>query len=98
MEKSSDGFELAEYDLRLRREGDILGSRQHGAARLRLVNVIKDAELIQESHSLARQLMDDDPELSRPEHRHLALELHKLFGDVGDDSDGGSGGNKPRSA
>jgi ATP-dependent DNA helicase RecG len=80
MERSSDGFELAEYDLRLRREGDILGSRQHGIASLRLVNVIRDAELIQQAHVEARELLECDPLLEAVEHRHLASELMTLFG------------------
>ena len=42
MEKTEDGFKLAEYDLSLRREGDILGDRQHGASVLKLVNVVRD--------------------------------------------------------
>jgi ATP-dependent DNA helicase RecG len=80
MERSSDGFALAEYDLKLRREGDVLGSRQHGAATLRLVNVIRDAELIQQAHTEARGLLAADPSLAAPEHQHLAVELQALFG------------------
>jgi ATP-dependent DNA helicase RecG len=81
MERSSDGFELAEYDLRLRREGDILGSRQHGIATLRLVNVVRDAELIQKAHTEAQALLAQDPLLEAFEHRHLAYELAVLFGE-----------------
>jgi ATP-dependent DNA helicase RecG len=79
MERSSDGFELAEYDLMLRREGDILGSRQHGAAALKLVNVIRDAALIQQAHDEARELLSIDPALDAPGHRHLAAELAIQF-------------------
>ena len=79
MENSSDGFELAEYDLRLRHEGDILGSRQHGAAALKLVNVIHDAELIQSAHKEAQGLLRDDPFLEAPEHGHLLSEIQALF-------------------
>jgi ATP-dependent DNA helicase RecG len=79
MERSSDGFALAEHDLKLRREGDILGSRQHGAATLRLVNVIRDAKLIQQAHDEARELLAIDPSLETPEHQHLAAELEILF-------------------
>jgi ATP-dependent DNA helicase RecG len=79
MERSSDGFELAEFDLRLRREGDILGSRQHGLATLKLVNVIRDAELIAQAHAEARDLLARDPALETCEHRHLASELALLF-------------------
>jgi ATP-dependent DNA helicase RecG len=80
MERSSDGFELAELDLKLRREGDVLGSRQHGAATLRLVNVIRDAELIALAHAEAQEMLAADPALNAPEHRHLAFELATVVG------------------
>jgi ATP-dependent DNA helicase RecG len=79
MERSSDGFELAEYDLTLRREGDILGSRQHGVATLKLVNVIRDAALIQQAHDEARDLLSVDPALEVPGNRSLAAELAIQF-------------------
>jgi ATP-dependent DNA helicase RecG len=79
MERSSDGFELAEHDLKLRREGDVLGSRQHGQAALKLVNVIHDAELIGQAHDEATQLLACDPLLDAPEHHMLAYELAILY-------------------
>jgi ATP-dependent DNA helicase RecG len=79
MERSSDGFELAEFDLRLRREGDILGSRQHGAATLKLVNVIRDADLIAQVHAEAKRLLAADPLLEATDHHHLAAELTTIF-------------------
>ena len=42
MEEVDDGFALSEYDLSLRKEGDIFGSRQRGRSRLALVNVVRD--------------------------------------------------------
>ena len=82
--KSSDGFKLAEYDLKLRREGDILGSRQHGIATLKLVNVINDAELIGIAHREARKLLECDPTLEQHRHSHLAEEVQILYAsDVG---------------
>jgi ATP-dependent DNA helicase RecG len=80
MERSSDGFELAEQDLRLRREGDLLGSRQHGIATLKLVNVMRDAKLIQRAYAEAQALLAKDPFLRASEHQHLASELETLFG------------------
>ena len=47
METTDDGYELAAYDLSLRREGDILGNRQHGASALKLVNVVRDGKVIE---------------------------------------------------
>ncbi|MBE6465373.1 MAG: ATP-dependent DNA helicase RecG [Denitrobacterium detoxificans] len=79
MERISDGFELAEYDLSLRREGDILGNRQHGASTLKLVNVVRDAALIEAAHADARALLDADPDLTQPEHRALRYEVARAF-------------------
>lgn len=58
MEKTEDGFKLAEYDLSLRREGDILGNRQHGASVLKLVNVVRDGAVIEAAHADAREYME----------------------------------------
>ncbi len=62
MEGTDDGFELAEYDLLFRREGDILGNRQHGASALKVVNVARDAAIIEAAHDDARAIVDEDPE------------------------------------
>ncbi len=62
MERTDDGFELAEYDLSLRHEGDILGNRQHGASSLKLVNVARDVAIIEAAHDDAQNIIDEDPE------------------------------------
>jgi ATP-dependent DNA helicase RecG len=79
LERTNDGFELAEYDLRLRREGDVLGRRQHGLGHLKLVNVVRDAKLIKAAHHRATELLAADPLLEAPEHAQLAWELGRLF-------------------
>lgn len=59
-----DGFELANKDLELRQEGDVLGSTQSGGrSSLRLVRVAKDGELIAEARELAAGVLADDPTL-----------------------------------
>lgn len=65
-----DGFELAEVDLELRGEGDVLGASQSGArSSLRLLRVVKDAGLIAHARELASGILADDPALER----HLGL-------------------------
>ena len=60
-----DGFELAQKDLELRREGDVLGSTQSGGrSSLRLLRVVSDADLIVEAREIAAGVLDADPELS----------------------------------
>ena len=79
MESTDDGFELAAFDLSLRREGDILGNRQSGASVLRLVNVVRDKDIIEAAHADARAMLAQDPGLEAPEHRALAREMRLLF-------------------
>lgn len=79
MERTDDGFELASYDLSLRREGDILGNRQHGAGGLKLVNVMRDGAVIEAAHADAAAIMEGDPSLSSTGHRALAREMRMVF-------------------
>jgi ATP-dependent DNA helicase RecG len=69
-----DGFELANVDLELRREGDVLGSRQSGGrSSLRLLRVVSDGELIAEARIAAEETLESDPGLSQ--HPALAAAL-----------------------
>ena len=67
---TSDGFKIAEADLRLRGPGDVLGTAQSGLAELRFVDFLADTELIREARQLADNLLKEDPDLS--EHPSLA--------------------------
>jgi ATP-dependent DNA helicase RecG len=61
-----DGFRLAEIDLEQRREGDVLGQSQSGRrSHLRLLSLLRDAEMIGEARTAAIEVIDDDPELDR---------------------------------
>jgi ATP-dependent DNA helicase RecG len=76
-----DGFELAEVDLTLRGEGDVLGDAQSGArSSLRLLRVVKDADLIAEARVAAEALLADDPALTR--HPGVAEALERRVGMV----------------
>ncbi|MGY4643050.1 ATP-dependent DNA helicase RecG [Cellulomonas sp. URHB0016] len=62
---TSDGFELATFDLEQRGEGDVLGASQWGgSSSLRLLRVTRDAEVIERARQDARALVDEDPELA----------------------------------
>lgn len=74
-----DGFELAEVDLELRGEGDVLGDAQSGArSSLRLLRVVKDADVIAEARTAAEQVLADDPALLR--HPGLAAAIERRVG------------------
>ena len=82
MEKTEDGFEIASFDLSLRREGDILGNRQHGASVLKLVNVVRDGAVIEVAHQEARSILAADPKLESESYRGLAREMRMAFKDI----------------
>ncbi len=78
--RHADGFELAEIDLELRREGELVGTRQHGEASYRVAELPRDAELLERAHRYADELIVADPDLAEPEHALLADELLGTFG------------------
>lgn len=80
LESTSDGFELAELDLRLRHEGEVLGYRQSGGATLHICDLSTDADLVEAAHEDSRAISDVDPELRDMRHRCLALEMRDCFG------------------
>ena len=63
MTKTSDGFKIAEEDLRLRGPGDFFGRRQHGLPGLRVADIGCDAQLLKEAQAAADALLDRDPDL-----------------------------------
>jgi ATP-dependent DNA helicase RecG len=63
-ESTSDGFELAEADFKLRGPGDVLGSRQSGLPPLRIANILEDQDVLRVARELAQEMIDEDPDLS----------------------------------
>lgn len=57
LESSSDGFQIAETDFELRGPGDVLGTRQHGALPLRVANLVRDRELLEDARRAAFDLV-----------------------------------------
>jgi ATP-dependent DNA helicase RecG len=68
---TNDGFKIAELDLAERREGDLLGQRQSGAADIRVARFPEDTDLLQEARGIAREVLAEDPGLERPAHASL---------------------------
>src|SRR5580704_14513887 len=63
LEKTNDGFEIAEADLRFRGPGDLLGTAQSGLPPLRVADLLQDADLLDEARGIARAILDRDPTL-----------------------------------
>jgi ATP-dependent DNA helicase RecG len=79
----SDGFRLAEIDLELRGEGELIGTRQSGLASFRVAQLPDDAVLLDRARALAEALVATDPGLSQPEHALLADALAAAHGESG---------------
>ncbi|MFI6096687.1 ATP-dependent DNA helicase RecG [Lentzea sp. NPDC051213] len=66
VESTLDGFELAQLDLELRREGDILGAAQSGRrSALKMLSLLRDEDIIADARVAAQQVVDADPELEK---------------------------------
>jgi ATP-dependent DNA helicase RecG len=76
----SDGFRLAEIDLELRGEGEMLGTRQSGLAQFRVARLPQDADLLDGARRIAAALLEADPELEQPEHALLGWALAQAHG------------------
>ena len=81
MEKTSDGFVIAEEDLRLRGPGDVLGTMQSGLGDLKFTDFLADTTLLREARTLAEHVIREDSSLSG---RHASLReiLHEIPSDV----------------
>jgi len=75
--QTSDGFKIAEEDLRLRGPGEFYGTKQSGLPELMLADIIVDREVLLETREAAFSLVDSDPKLQRPEHAPLVRALER---------------------
>jgi ATP-dependent DNA helicase RecG len=78
--ENSDGFALAEIDLELRGEGELVGVRQSGLAQFRVAELPRDRELQERARLRAEAIDAADPELTEPEHALLGDALTERFG------------------
>lgn len=79
MVQYQDGFLLAEKDLELRGPGEFLGTRQHGLPDLKVADLLRDVELIQEVRQAVNKLAQSKDFFTRPEYKGLRDEILKKF-------------------
>ncbi|MBQ3181859.1 MAG: DNA helicase RecG, partial [Clostridia bacterium] len=79
MKNSSDGFKIAEEDLRLRGPGDFFGSRQHGLFNFKIANIYCDTELLAETSDAANEILNSDRKLISPENATIYKQILKIF-------------------
>lgn len=63
MVSTNDGFEIAEVDLKLRGPGDIMGTQQSGVLNLKIANIVKDKDILQQARYYAKKVLQNDPSL-----------------------------------
>lgn len=78
MERTDNGFVLAEKDLEMRGPGDFFGTRQSGLPDLKMAR-LTDVPLLESARKEALRLFESDPKLEKPEHRPLAAEVARLW-------------------
>lgn len=85
----SDGFEIAQADMRLRGPGNLLSTKQTGFPPLRIADLIRDEAVLVEAQAVARTLIEQDPNLARPEFARLRKLVVSRYGKALDLSDVG---------
>ncbi len=79
MTRTSDGFEIAEVDLKLRGPGDIMGTQQSGVLNLKIADIVKDKDILQSARYYAKKILTEDPTLKKPEHQAI-LKTYRALG------------------
>ena len=85
LEKTNNGFEIADADWEMRGPGDLLGTAQSGLPPLKLGDLRRDAELMRTARAAALDILEKDPNLERPQNkrfRQLTVEQGKTFSNV----------------
>lgn len=67
MVETSDGFKIAEVDLKLRGPGNLMGTQQSGVLDLKIADIIRDSNILHAARNVAIQLLTEDPALNKPE-------------------------------
>lgn len=71
MEESTDGFVIADTDLKLRGPGEFFGTRQHGLPEMKIANLYTDAKLLKTAQKVAKTLLEEDPRLESEKNKVL---------------------------
>ena len=81
MQQSSDGFFIAEEDMKLRGPGDIFGTRQHGIPELNVADLARHIKILEHARVEAKKILTEDPLLKQGKNAELKRRITKLFGE-----------------
>jgi ATP-dependent DNA helicase RecG len=79
MERTNDGFEIAEVDLKLRGPGDLLGTQQSGVLELKMADISKDHQIIILARNAAVNLLDEDPQVSLEKNSSIRNKMAQIL-------------------
>ncbi len=74
--ETTDGFKIADEDLKLRGPGDFFGTRQHGLPKLRIADIMADTKILMQTQELAREIMDENG-FEKPENKQIERLVNK---------------------
>jgi ATP-dependent DNA helicase RecG len=78
MVKTNNGFEIADTDLKLRGPGDLMGTQQSGVLDLLIADLSKDGKILTAAREAAVRILEEDPELKKPEHQSIKNHIASL--------------------
>lgn len=82
MKQNSDGFKIADEDLKARGPGDFFGERQHGLPSLKIADMLEDIETLHLAQNCAKEILKKDNNLDLPENQELCRQITKMFRDI----------------
>jgi len=84
--KTTDGFKIADEDLKLRGPGDFFGARQHGLPELKIANMMKDMEVLKLTQKVAKSILNSEGGIFNDKYFALREEVKKLFENIGENA------------
>ena len=79
MVRTSDGFEIAEEDLKLRGPGDLMGTQQSGILDLKLADLVKDNSILLYARQIAIETLEEDPALTLTKNKNISQCLSRSY-------------------
>lgn len=86
MTDTTDGFKIADEDLKLRGPGDFFGQRQHGLPDLRIADMLRDIDTLKQAQKTAKHILQEDHNLSLEKHKKLFMAVQDLFKRTGSEA------------
>lgn len=78
LERTNNGFEIAETDLQLRGPGDLMGTQQSGILDLMIADLAKDGKILEAARKAAISILEDDPDLRKPENKVIQKQVESV--------------------